>query len=126
MLLKDIPYLRRKNFTNDGVLNINKFKDKIVVIFIHANYCQYCHNAAPEYNNASLIAPPGVVFTALQIDGDSPGEKEAKEILSKIVKNYIGVPEYAFFKNNKPVFKELNSRNSNSIIHKVLEIQNEY
>lgn len=122
-LTKPVIYLRIKDFDNNGNLKNPIFKNKLIITFIHANYCHYCLVAKPEFQKAALENKnKNIIFTAIQIDGEEPGEKECYEILNKILKNYQGFPDYATFYNNKPIFETISKRDSQSITNELTKI----
>lgn len=125
---KNVLYLRRKNFSYDGKLNVYGLEKKIVIVFIHGNFCGFCHKAAPDFIKAanSFENDVSVAFAAIQIDGDVPGERETKEILPYILNEYVGVPDYAFFYNGSPLFEHLDDRRADSIISKIKMLKLKY
>lgn len=114
-----VLHFRRHDFENDGTLCSDYFLDKIVLIMIYADYCKYCKDAKIEFQNASnIFKHKKLIYGAIQLDGTVKGEREC-EILTDVFKNnYIGVPEYVLFVNNKPLQNEnINDRDTNSIIN---------
>lgn len=118
-----IFYLRRQDFNDDGSINNVFFKNKLLIIFIHADYCGYCHMAKKDYQEAAEENKnKNIFFGAIQADGNNRGEKECSEIFSKICSNFQGYPDYAIFYNGIPVFLEIQSRDKKTI----LDTLNEY
>lgn len=115
MFKRPIYYFRRQDFDKQGNLISSYFKDKVVIIFIHANYCMYCHMAKDDYIKAAKMTK-NVIFGAIQFDGEIYGEKQCEEIFNKICKDFQGFPEYAIFKNGKPLKIEVKNRDYKTII----------
>lgn len=117
-----VIYLRRKNFESSGTLKV--LKNKIVVCFIHSDTCPHCINAAPDFEDAAtrMMDNKNVIFTAIQLNGDEPGENECRELIDYILPEYRGVPDYAFFKNGKPLKIVQEGRDVDSIIDTIDKI----
>lgn len=113
---RPIFYFRRQDFDKQGNLISSYFKDKIVIIFIHASYCIYCHMAKDDYIKAAELKGKQFIFGAIQSDGENYGEKQCEEIFSKICKDFKGFPDYAIFKNGKPLKIEVKHRDYQTII----------
>lgn len=123
ILTKPVFYLRIQDFDHEGNLKNPIFKNKLVITFIHADFCSYCLQAKPEFQKAALENKnKNIIFTAIQIDGEDPGEKKCYNILDKILSNYQGFPDYAIFFNSKPTFETISNRDSNSIISDLKKI----
>ncbi|CCA61401.1 hypothetical protein AV955_gp044 [Diadromus pulchellus ascovirus 4a] len=117
MLFKSpVIYLRRGDFASDGRLANPYFKNKIVVVMVYASWCPHCHDAQPDFQ-AAADSTRSYVFAAIQTDGDVPGERESLEILPKILYDYRGFPDYAYFVDGVPVVDQpLPGRRKNDII----------
>ncbi|QIH04966.1 hypothetical protein [Dasineura jujubifolia toursvirus 2a] len=124
MVLKPpVFHLRRNDFNCKGELVDNFFHDKIVVIFIYADFCGFCHSAAPEYQKAAnfslKIFPENTVyFGAIRADGNIKGEKECENIINKLT-NFEGFPDYAILINGKPVNFKFTQRDHIYILHTI-------
>lgn len=125
LLKSPVFYMRINDFEKNGNLKSDFFQNKIVIVFIHANFCGHCHSAMPEFQKAANTnKDPNVFFGAIQIDGDTKGEKECDMILDKILSDYRGVPDYAIFYNKKPTNIVVQSRDSKTILNTVKTIKN--
>lgn len=97
-------YLRSDDFKMNGNLIDDYFKNKFVVVFVHADFCRYCIDAKPEFIKAlTKNKNNNVLFFGIKLDGDVKGESECEIILHRILKNYEGFPDYAFFYDKKPI-----------------------
>lgn len=124
MLKKPIFYLRRSNFDKNGNIRNLFLKDKILIIFVHADFCIHCRNAKQDYQNAAIEnKSSNVHFGAIQADGNTKGEQECEEILPKILKNYRGFPDYAIFVNCEPLLHEIKSRDTKTILSTLQQIE---
>ena len=100
-LNKPVGYLTITDFDQNGnLINPDIPKNKIVVIMIQANFCGYCTQAKPAFqefgnNNNNVIA------LTIQGDGTEKGEKELSNILKKIDPTFRGFPSYVAYKNGK-------------------------
>lgn len=113
-----VIYLRKNNFNSKGELAHPNYRDKIVIIFIHADYCHYCRIAKKDYQIAAeKNNRKNICFTALRIDGTVPGEKECRDILNKISLKFAGFPDYVVYVNNRQRLDfELSGRDHESIL----------
>lgn len=125
---KNILFLRRTNFEKNGNLNIRGFLKKLVITFVHADYCGYCHQAYPEFVKAAtyFASDDSVIFSAGKIDGPVPGEKEIREVLPKVLIKFQGVPDYAFFYNNTPLKEKIKGRSAADIISTINSLKKKY
>lgn len=120
MLKSPVFYLRRSDFDKHGNLLDPIFENKIVIVFIHADYCGYCQMAKPYFQKAAeLNTNKNIYFGAIDAYGENEGEKECSNIFDKILKNFQGFPDYVFFINRKPKFIELEGRDTESILKTV-------
>lgn len=117
MFTDPIFYLRKKDFNDNGSLKSNFFKDKLLIIFIHADYCIYCQLAKDAYQAAAIENKnPNILFGAIQADGDVNGESECSEFFNKMINTFQGFPDYAVFKNKNPVHITFEKRSKEYIL----------
>nr|UOX61072.1 MAG: thioredoxin-like protein [Diabrotica toursvirus 3a]UOX61078.1 MAG: thioredoxin-like protein [Diabrotica toursvirus 3a] len=118
---KMIINLRNQDFNSEGILKHPFYKDKKMLLLIHAEYCHFCTLAVPEFiKAATILKDKPIWFCMLQMDGKVPGEKEFVNILkNKISVNFAGVPEYVFFTNGKPTVIEIDNRNADFLVKKI-------
>ena len=116
MLKFPVLHLRRCDFDGEGRLRAKYFSDKVVAVMVYSDSCPHCHTAAPEYQKAASQASDRFVFAAIHANGNVPGERECSEILDKILVEYRGVPDFAFFLGGIPAGVQVNGRTASEII----------
>lgn len=117
-----VVYLRIKDFDSDGRLNSKFFDKKIVVVFVHGDFCPHCTAVKGDFVSAAKKNPLKnlVVFAAVQIDGSEPGEADCRNVIPKILKEYRGVPDYATFYDRNPLKNfEVEGRTEDSLLRHV-------
>lgn len=117
-----VIYLRIKDFDSEGRLVSDFFDKKIVLVFVHGDFCPHCTAVKADYVSAAKKNPlkKFVIFAAVQIDGEVSGEAECKNVLSKFLKEYRGVPDYATFYDKNPLKNfEVEGRNEDSLLRHV-------
>lgn len=104
--MENISYLEKQDINDNGDLKPYVGKGKPVIIMAQGNFCHYCTDAKPafqELNNKTNI----IVVATILVDGETP-EKEAAKFLTKWDPNHRGVPAYfGFDKTGK--FKSLHT-----------------
>jgi thiol-disulfide isomerase/thioredoxin len=99
-LNKPVGYLTITDFDQNGTLiNPDIPKNKIVIIMIQANFCGYCTQAKPAFQE--FAKNKNVIALTIQGDGNEKGEKELSAILNKIDPTFRGFPSYVAYKNGK-------------------------
>ena len=109
-ILVNIPYLEGSDVNDDGSINLNG----TVVLMIQGNFCGYCTQAKPAFQNLSKSLPNGIICATVQMDGQE-SDKEASRKLS-VVNKSPGVPSFLGFKNGKFVKMHTGGRDEASLL----------
>lgn len=127
ILNSPIIYLKCSDFTKSGRLRNPYFKDKLVIIFIHANYCVYCIDAKPEFQRAAdHNQNQDIVFAAIQADNDHENQDLCRDLFPKLVKNFEGFPSYAFISFGRKLPVKIRGRDANSLLRTLEGIYTNY
>lgn len=113
-ILKNIPYLEVQDVNQDGTLKSHVGKGKPVVLMVQGNFCGYCTQAKPAFEEFARNVQNAVAVT-VQIDGDQ-SEKQANALIAKINPGK-GVPVFLGFDENGK-FEKLHTgnRDANSLM----------
>lgn len=90
----DLNYLEDIDINADGSLKAHVCKNKPVVMMIQGNFCGYCTQAKPAFQQLAREMPSVTVVT-VQTDG-GPSDKRAAQMLSSVNKS-PGVPAFLGF-----------------------------
>jgi thiol-disulfide isomerase/thioredoxin len=93
-LLINIPYLEQQDVNPDGSLKDYVCQGKPVVVMVQGNFCGYCTQAKPAFQEFSKNTPSCRAVT-IQSDGDA-SDKGASKNLSSVNKSQ-GVPAFLGF-----------------------------
>lgn len=104
--LQDSDFDSNGNIKNPVILN----SGKPVVIMIQANFCGYCTQAKPDFQNFADKNRNKVFCATIQGDGNEPGEKELSKRIDSIKPGFQGFPDYVLYRNGRRVDKEINGR----------------
>lgn len=116
-LNKPIAYLQDSDFdANGNLINPDIPKNIPVVVMLAANFCHYCTQAKPAYQQFANQMKGKIFCATIQGDGDMPGERELSRRLNKIKPSFRGYPDYMLFINGKRVNKEIKGRGVNDLI----------
>lgn len=93
-LLINIPYLEQQDVNPDGSLKDYVSQGKPVVVMVQGNFCGYCTQAKPAFQEFAKSTPNCMAVT-IQSDG-GPSDKGASQNLSSVNKSQ-GVPAFLGF-----------------------------
>lgn len=93
-ILYGIPYLEIEDVNPDGSLKPHVGQGKPVLLMIQGDFCGYCTDAKPAFQELAQKAR-GVVLATVQIDA-GPKDKAANQAL-KTVNTQPGVPAFLGF-----------------------------
>lgn len=106
-----VVYLQDSDFDASGnLINPNIPKDQPVVIMIQANFCGYCTQAKPAFQQYADQNKGKVFCATIQGDGTEKGEKELGSNIDKIKKGFRGYPDYIKYKGGKSVPGDISGR----------------
>lgn len=114
-IMKNVFYLEVSDINKNGSLKSYVGNGDPVIIMAQANFCHFCTEAKPAFQQLSKEHCKAVPCTIL-IDGEQ-SEKAASKFLQMWDNNHRGVPAYfGFDKNGK--FKKVHSggRDVNSLL----------
>lgn len=101
-LQKPVGYLINSDFDEDGNLINKKIPNNIpVLIMIQANFCGYCSQAKPAFQEFANKNEGKVFCATIQGDGKEVGEKELANKIKKIDPSFRGYPSYIVYRNSK-------------------------
>jgi thiol-disulfide isomerase/thioredoxin len=101
-LNKPVAYLQDFDFDGKGKLINEKIpKNKPVIIMIQANFCGYCTQAKPAFQEFANKNSDKVFCATIQGDGTEEGEKELSKRLKQIDPNFQGFPSYIAYKHGE-------------------------
>ena len=101
-LNKPVAYLQDFDFDKNGNLINEKIKkNKPVIIMIQANFCGYCTQAKPAFQEFANKNSDKVFCATIQGDGTEKGEQELSKRLKKIDPNFQGFPSYIAYKKGE-------------------------
>lgn len=123
--IEKIGFLENSDFTNDGKMNISKnsslrkagIKEKdLCVVEIYADWCGYCQQAKPIYdevaeeaskkgNNVKLFKINGTGEQSKSDLNRKKSEMKLMERIKTIFPDFQGFPSFYFFKNGKKIGK---------------------
>ena len=95
--LVGISYLEEQDINPDASLKSHVNNGKPAIMMIQGNFCGYCTQAKPAFQQLSNAVPNIAVIT-VQIDGGE-SDKKASQLLAPINKS-PGVPSYLGFDSN--------------------------
>lgn len=111
--LQNVIYLEGHDIDDNGNILSHVNSNKPIILMLQGNFCGYCTQAKPAFQQLSQQVPSVLVAT-VQIDG-SQKDKEASAKLSKVNKN-PGVPAYlGFDKNGRFVKSHTGGRDMESL-----------
>ena len=105
-----VAYLQDHDFDAQGNLIADIPRDIPTVVMLQAEFCGYCTQAKPAFQEFCNTHNGEVFCATVQSDGSEPGEKELGKRLSKIIPGFRGFPEYVLYKNGKRVDKKISGR----------------
>jgi thiol-disulfide isomerase/thioredoxin len=110
-LNKPVAYLQDSDVDDEGnLINPDIPSDIPVVVILQANFCGYCTQAKPAFQDFAN-ANEGKVFCAtVQGDGTEEGEANLSKKLNKMKESFRGYPDYVLYLNGKKVDKEITGR----------------
>ena len=116
-----VKYLQVSDVAVNGndVILTNKHipKNVPVIVMLQADYCHYCTEAKPAFQEAARLAGDSAFFATIQADGNQPGEKELATLLQLIDKSgFKGFPTYVRYEGGRYVSTHAGGRDVNSII----------
>ena len=115
-LNKPVAYLQKSDFNESGELvNPNIPKNIPVIVMVQAEFCGYCTQAKPAFQQFAEKNQGKVFSATIQGDGDMPGEKELGSMLNVIDPTFQGYPAYIKFVNGKRVDKDIKGRDVKSL-----------
>lgn len=116
-LNKPVAYLQDFDFDQFGKLINQKIsKNKPVIIMIQANFCGYCTQAKPSFQDFANRNSDKVFCATIQGDGTEEGEKELSKRLKKIDPNFQGFPSYIAYKKGEFIKAHEKGRDYESLV----------
>jgi len=93
-ILVGVPYLEGSDINPDSSLKPNVCQGKPVIMMVQGNFCGYCTQAKPAFQQLAQ-STPSVVAVTIQTDGDA-SDKKASEMIANVNKS-PGVPAFLGF-----------------------------
>ncbi len=97
-ILIEVPYLEESDVNPDGSLKPHVNQGKPALLMVQGNFCGYCNQAKPAFQQLARRRARDLSCLTLQIDGE-PSEVAANKYISKVNKS-PGVPAYLGFNRN--------------------------
>lgn len=110
-LTKPIAYLQVTDFDDQGNLNIpNLPADMPVVVMVQGNFCGFCSQAKPAFQEFAENNRGKVLVASIQGDGTEAGVPELQKKLNQFYPDFKGYPHYVLYENGKIVPKQIKGR----------------
>jgi len=110
-LYKPVAYLQASDFDSQGnLINPEIPKNVPVVVMVQGNFCGYCTQAKPAFQQFAEQNNGRVFCATIQGDGQEEGEPELQKKLSKFYDDFQGYPHYVLYRGGKRVPKQIKGR----------------
>lgn len=94
--LVNIPYLEGSDFTK-GEMNQYVYNGKPSILLLQGQHCSYCSIAKPHFQTFNDNNKRYIQCLTVQVDSKNKQDREATDIISKMVPGIRGIPSYMFF-----------------------------
>ena len=121
----NVYYLEDTEFDSNYTLRTNVVNERtgapffsgVTIVLVQGNYCGHCTSFKPVFQQlADELAPQGIDFATIQIDGKEPGEQGFQDSISSIIQGPLeGVPLILKFYQGKPVDKHNGDRSAEAV-----------
>lgn len=110
-LTKPVAYLEVTDFDSNGnIVNPEIPRNVPVVVMVQGNFCGYCTQAKPAFQEFAEQNRGKVFAATIQGDGEQSGEQELKKKLNTFYDDFQGYPHYVLYKGGKRVPKQIKGR----------------
>ena len=115
-----VRYLEKSDFDQSGNL-VNKQipANMPILIMIQANFCGYCTQAKPAFQQFANQTEGRVFCATIQADSENANEKALASQIKTICPDFRGYPSYVIYKNGKYVKTHNGDRNIQSLIQAI-------
>jgi thiol-disulfide isomerase/thioredoxin len=101
-----VRYLQLSDFDSNGnLINPSIPRNKPIIVMVQADFCGYCTQAKPAYQEFANKHSDKVFVATIQGDGKRQGEPELSQLLrsGKVAPNFNGFPSYFAIVNGQKV-----------------------